>query len=181
MEFRPLAIPDVLIIVPDVHADERGFFFESYHQAKYREGGIDAAFVQDCHSKSTKGILRGLHAQTRKPQGKLVRVLDGEIFDVAVDVRRSSKTFGQWVGATLDAKDHHQIWVPEGFVHGFCVLSDTAEVSYKCTDLYDPGHELTVLWNDPAIGIEWPVENPLLSAKDRDAEPLAELTDLLPD
>src|SRR6185295_12886257 len=180
MEFRPTVLPGVLVVVPDVHADPRGFFFESYHAEKYRKGGIALPFVQDNHSRSVRGTLRGLHAQFRKPQGKLVRVLQGEIFDVAVDGRRSSPTFGKWVGVTLSAENKHQIWVPPGFVHGFCVTSETAEVEYKCTDLYDPGGELTVIWNDPAIGIVWPVKEPVLSTKDLAGKRLAELTDLLP-
>ncbi|MHC5212702.1 MAG: dTDP-4-dehydrorhamnose 3,5-epimerase, partial [Planctomycetota bacterium] len=156
MEFRQTKLSGVLIVEPDVHRDDRGFFLESYHREKYREAGIDLDFVQDNHSKSERGTLRGLHAQWRKPQGKLVRVLAGEIFDVAVDARKGSPTFGQWVGATLSSDNHHQIWVPPGFVHGFCVTSDLAEVEYKCTDVYDPGGELGVIWNDPDIGIEWP-------------------------
>ncbi len=179
MEFRETELPGVFIIVPDVFADPRGFFFESYHAARYAEGGIDATFVQDCHSKSSHGILRGLHAQYRKPQGKLVRVLQGEIFDVAVDARRNSPHLGRWVGATLSAENHHQIYVPPGFLHGFVVLSETAEVSYKCTDFYDPGGELSVVWNDADIGIEWPVQQPILSDKDRDAKTLNEQIDLL--
>ncbi len=180
MEFRPTALPGVLVVIPDVFSDPRGFFFESYNAEKYRKGGIELSFVQDNHSKSSKGTLRGLHAQWRKPQGKLVRVLQGEIFDVAVDARRSSQTFGKWVGVTLSAENRHQIWVPPGFVHGFCVTSETAEVEYKCTDGYDPGGEITVIWNDPAIGIAWPVTSPLLSTKDQAGKPLSALTEFLP-
>ncbi|MHC4846530.1 MAG: dTDP-4-dehydrorhamnose 3,5-epimerase [Planctomycetota bacterium] len=181
MEFRQTRLSGVLIVEPDVHRDDRGFFLESYHREKYRAAGIDLDFVQDNHSKSERGTLRGLHAQWRKPQGKLVRVLAGEIFDVAVDARKGSPTFGQWVGATLSSDNHHQIWVPPGFVHGFCVTSDLAEVEYKCTDVYDPGGELGVIWNDPDIGIEWPVDQPLLSAKDAAAPRLKDVHDKLAD
>jgi dTDP-4-dehydrorhamnose 3,5-epimerase len=177
----PTKLSGVLVVEPDVHRDERGFFLESYHADKYRAAGIALDFVQDNHSRSTRGTLRGLHAQWRRPQGKLVRVLSGEIWDVAVDVRKRSPTFGQWVGVTLDSERHRQIWVPPGFVHGFCVTSDTAEVEYKCTDVYDPGGELGVRWNDPRIGIEWPVAEPVLSRKDAEAPLLADVLDLLPD
>lgn len=181
MEFNKTELPGVIVIVPDVFADPRGFFFESYHAERYAEGGVQATFVQDCHSKSSQGILRGLHAQYRKPQGKLLRVLQGEVFDVAVDARKGSSHFGKWVGVTLSAANHHQIYIPPGFLHGFCVTSEIAEVAYKCTDVYDPGGELSVAWNDPEIGIEWPIEEPLLSVKDRDAKRLREQMDLLPD
>ncbi len=175
MKFLQTELEGVLVVEPDVHRDDRGFFLESYHVGKYAEGGIDAVFVQDNHSKSARGTLRGLHAQWRRPQGKLVRVLDGEVFDVAVDMRRGSPTFGRWVGVTLNTENHRQIWVPPGFLHGFCVVSETAEVEYKCTDLYDPGGELGVLWNDPDIGIEWPVDSPVLSTKDKAAPRLREV------
>ena len=181
VEFQQTRLDGVLVVVPKVFEDPRGFFFESYHADKYREGGVDAAFVQDNHSRSSRGTLRGLHAQWRKPQGKLVRVLAGEIYDVAVDARQKSPTFGQWVGVTLSAENRHQIWVPPGFVHGFCVTSEFAEVEYKCTDVYDPGYELTVLWNDPAIGIDWPIDDPLLSAKDAEGKPLREQMEHLAD
>lgn len=177
MEFRETELPGVLVVVPDVFEDPRGFFFECYHAEKYAAGGVTGTFVQDNHSKSQRGTLRGLHAQWRKPQGKLVRCLQGEIYDVAVDARRGSPTFGKSVGVTLTSQNRHQIWVPPGFVHGFCVVSETAEVEYKCTDLYDPGYELTVIWNDPALGIEWPIEAPLLSKKDEAGKPLAEFRD----
>ncbi len=180
MEFRRLAIPDVILVVPDVHSDERGFFLETYHRRKYADGGIDAEFVQDNHSRSRRGILRGLHAQDRKPQGKLVRAVEGEIWDVAVDVRRGSPTFGHWVAETLSAESFRQLWVPVGFVHGFCVLSEAAQVEYKCTDFYDRSDEIGVVWNDPDIGIEWPIDDPILSPKDRDAPRLADLGDRLP-
>jgi dTDP-4-dehydrorhamnose 3,5-epimerase len=180
VNFIPTRLPDVIVVEPDVHRDARGFFLESYHADKYARGGVAATFVQDNHSRSTRGTLRGLHAQWRTPQGKLVRVLDGEIFDVAVDVRRGSPTYGQWVGVQLDSDAHRQIWVPEGFLHGFCVLSETADVEYKCTAPYDPGGELGVLWNDPDIGIEWPVREPVLSAKDAASPRLGEVQDKLP-
>ncbi len=180
MKFVPTRLPGVLLVEPPVFRDERGFFLECYHADKYRQGGIALPFVQDNHSRSARGTLRGLHAQWRKPQGKLVRVLSGEIWDVAVDVRRGSPTFAQWVGVALDAESHRQIWVPPGFVHGFCVLSEFAEVEYKCTDVYDPGGELGVAWNDPEIGIEWPIAEPTLSAKDQAAPSLAEVAERLP-
>ena len=179
MNFRPTPLSGVILVEPDVHRDARGFFLETYHAAKYKAGGIDASFVQDNHSRSGKGTLRGLHAQWRKPQGKLVRTLQGEIFDVAVDVRPGSPTYGRWFGARLTSDNHHQLWVPAGFIHGFCVLSVTAEVEYKCTDLYDPGGELGVRWDDPAIGIDWPIAQPILSAKDAAAPLLAAVQDKL--
>lgn len=179
MEFQQTPLPGVILVVPRVFADARGFFFESYHAEKFKAGGISLPFVQDNHSRSVKGTLRGLHAQFRKPQGKLVRCLQGEIYDVAVDARKSSPHFGKWFGTTLTAENKHMLYVPPGFVHGFCVVSDTAEVEYKCTDLYDPGYELTVIWNDPAIGIDWPTKEPLLSDKDAAGKPLREQLDLL--
>ena len=175
MEFRRLALPDVILVVPDVHRDARGFFLETYHARKYREGGIEASFVQDNQSRSRRGTLRGLHAQLRSPQGKLVRAVKGEIWDVAVDIRPGSPSFGGWVGSTLSEENAHQLWVPPGFGHGFCVLSEEADVEYKCTTLYDPGDEIAIQWNDPAIGILWPVAEPVLSARDQAAPPLAEL------
>jgi dTDP-4-dehydrorhamnose 3,5-epimerase len=176
VKFLQTKLPGVLLVEPDVWRDARGFFLESYHAGKYRDGGIPLPFVQDNHSRSARGTLRGLHAQWRKPQGKLVRVLQGEIFDVAVDVKPGSPTFGQWVGATLNSENHLQIWVPAGHLHGFCVLSETAEVEYKCTDLYDPGGEIGVAWNDPDIGIEWPVTAaPVLSGKDAAAPRLKDV------
>jgi dTDP-4-dehydrorhamnose 3,5-epimerase len=180
VRFEPTALADVILVEPDVHRDSRGFFLETYHAAKYRDGGIPLAFVQDNHSHSSRGTLRGLHLQCRKPQGKLVRVLAGEIYDVAVDVRRGSPTFGRWVGATLSGDNFRQLYVPPGFAHGFCVTGDMADVEYKCTDLYDRDDELTIAWNDPQIGVEWPVGEPTLSARDGSALRLAELTDRLP-
>jgi dTDP-4-dehydrorhamnose 3,5-epimerase len=180
MRFLPTQLPEVIVIEPDVHRDSRGFFLETYHQQKYTDGGVCATFVQDNHSRSVRATLRGLHAQLHHPQGKLVRVLHGEIFDVAVDVRRGSPTFARWMAVTLSADNFRQCYIPPGFVHGFCVLSDAAEIEYKCTDFYDPGGEVTVLWNDPDIGIPWPVREPILSAKDQKGRRLAEVVDLLP-
>ena len=180
MKFIRTELPDVIIIEPDIYRDSRGFFLETYHEARYREGGIPGPFVQDNHSRSLRGTLRGLHAQSRRAQGKLVRVIQGEIFDVAVDVRRGSPTFGRWSAARLSAENFLQCWIPPGFLHGFYVLSESAEVEYKCTDLYDPADEFGVIWNDPQIGIDWPVESPILSAKDRSLPRLAEIMDRLP-
>jgi len=173
-------LPGVLIIEPEVHRDPRGFFVETYHQKKYAELGISGPLVQDNHSNSVRGTLRGLHLQLRWPQGKLVRAVQGEMFDVAVDVRRGSPTFGRWVGVVLTGDNFRQLWIPPGFAHGFCVLSDRVDVEYKCSDFYRPGDELSVLWNDPAIGIAWPIRDPLLSEKDAAALPLAEIRELLP-
>jgi dTDP-4-dehydrorhamnose 3,5-epimerase len=171
-------LPEVLILEPKVFGDERGFFFESFNQRDFAQAtGLDVAFVQDNHSRSARGVLRGLHYQIRHPQGKLVRVIDGEVFDVAVDVRRSSPHFGQWVGMTLSAANKRQAWIPPGFAHGFVVTSDAAEFLYKTTDYWYPEHERSVLWNDPEIGVQWPLNGaPVLAAKDaqgkrlRDAE-----------
>lgn len=168
MEKIATAIPDVFAIAPKVFGDERGFFMESYNRRSMAALGIELEFVQDNHSRSAKGVLRGLHYQIRQPQGKLVRVIAGEVYDVAVDLRRSSPTFGRWVGMILSAENKHMAWVPRGFAHGFCVLSDYAEVLYKATDYYAPEHERTLVWNDPAIGVKWPLAGePLLSDKDR--------------
>jgi dTDP-4-dehydrorhamnose 3,5-epimerase len=180
MKFLSTDLPGVVLIEPDVYRDKRGFFLETYHADKYRAAGIDGIFVQDNHSHSVRGTVRGLHAQRHRPQGKLVRVLQGEIFDVAVDIRRGSPTFRRWVGVRLSADNFRQIYVPPDFAHGFCVLSEMADVEYKCTELYDPADEFGVLWNDPALGISWPVREPLLSEKDRTAPRLAELTEMLP-
>ncbi len=170
----------VLVIEPTVFRDDRGFFAETYHAERYAEAGIDVSFMQDNHSRSTKDTLRGLHAQLRRPQAKLVRVLQGAILDVAVDIRQGSPTFRKWVSAELSSDNFRQIYVPAGFAHGFCVLSDTAEVEYKCSDLYDPSAEMRLLWNDPEIGVEWPTKEPLLSDKDREGLPLSAWTDHLP-
>jgi dTDP-4-dehydrorhamnose 3,5-epimerase len=180
MRVTPTDIPDVLIIEPDIHVDGRGFFLESYHAARYRQHGITADFVQDNHSRSLKGTLRGLHLQRRRPQGKLIRVIEGEVFDVAVDVRRGSPTFGRWVGVRLTAERLTQVWVPPGFAHGFCVVSPTAQVEYKCTDVYDPEDEIGIAWNDPSLGIAWPVASPILSPRDARHPALAELSEQLP-
>jgi dTDP-4-dehydrorhamnose 3,5-epimerase len=169
MKFNPTEIPAVILVEPDVFKDARGFFLESYHEEKYRAGGIQAAFVQDNHSCSVKATLRGLHAQRRHPQGKLVRVIKGEVFDVAVDIRPNSPTFKRWISATLSAENFRQLYIPPGFAHGFCVLSETAEFEYKCTDFYRRDDELAIRWDDPEIGIVWPVKNPILSDKDRGA------------
>jgi dTDP-4-dehydrorhamnose 3,5-epimerase len=181
MRFLPREIPEVILVEPTVHQDDRGFFLETYHQRKFSEGGITAAFVQDNHSYSVRGTLRGLHAQLKKPQGKLVRAVVGEIFDVAVDIRPDSPTFGTWVGEVLSGDNLRQLWVPPGFAHGFCVLSETAHVLYKCTELYDQQDEIVIAWNDPEIGIDWPVESPLLSPRDLAAPKLAEILPLLSD
>jgi len=170
------AIPEVLIIEPKVFGDERGFFFESFNRRRFAElTGRDVDFVQDNHSRSAKNVLRGLHYQIRQPQGKLVRVVQGAVFDVAVDIRRSSPSFGQSVGLELSAENKRMLWVPEGFAHGFVVISETAEFLYKTTDYWMPEFERSIAWNDPAIGIQWPIQGqPSLSAKDQQAKSLAE-------
>lgn len=175
VRFTALEIPELILIEPRVFADQRGFFLESYHKQRFVAAGLPADFVQDNHSGSRRGSLRGLHYQIRQPQGKLVRVVVGEAFDVAVDLRRSSPTFGRWVGVQLSAEKKNQLWVPPGFAHGFCVLSEWAEVFYKTTDYYAPEWERSLLWNDPAIGIRWPLPpglEPMLSEKDRRGLPL---------
>ena len=175
MKITPTAIPDVLVIEPKVFGDARGFFFESFNQRVFDEAvGRQVTFVQDNHSRSTRGVLRGLHYQIRKPQGKLVRVVRGSVFDVAVDIRRSSPTFGKWVGVELSAENHKQLWVPEGFAHGFIVGTDETEVLYKTTDYYAPEHERSIIWSDPSLAIAWPRSNlaPILSAKDKAASSL---------
>ena len=168
MKVVETSIPDVLIIEPKVFGDERGFFYESFNAAAFEEAtGLKRQFVQDNHSKSQRGVLRGLHYQIRQPQGKLVRVVAGEVFDVAVDLRKRSPSFGRWVGTLLSAQNQRQLWVPEGFAHGFLVLSESAEFLYKTTDYYAPEHERSLLWNDPRIGIQWPFDGtPQLSKKD---------------
>jgi dTDP-4-dehydrorhamnose 3,5-epimerase len=179
MRFLPTALPEVILIEPDVYRDQRGFFLETYHAHKYREGGIAVTFVQDNHSRSVCGTLRGMHAQRRRPQGKLIRVIEGQIFDVAVDIRRGSPTFGRWVGTVLSAENFRQCYIPPGFAHGFCVTSELAQVEYKCTELYDPTDELGFVWNDPDVGIAWPIADPLLSAKDRAAPRLRDIIEQL--
>ena len=168
------AIPDVLVIEPSVHGDARGFFFESWNRRAFAKlVGTDVDFVQDNHSASGRGVLRGLHYQVKQAQGKLVRVVSGEVFDVVVDLRRSSATFGRWVGERLSAENRRMMWVPAGFAHGFLVLSASAEFLYKTTDYYAPEHERTLLWNDPAVGIDWPLADaPLLKQKDAAGTPL---------
>ncbi|MFV3327955.1 dTDP-4-dehydrorhamnose 3,5-epimerase [Pseudomonas sp. NY15372] len=176
MKATPLAIPEVVLFEPRVFGDARGFFFESFNQRVFDDAvGKAVSFVQDNHSRSAKGVLRGLHYQIQNAQGKLVRVVEGEVFDVAVDLRRSSPTFGRWVGAHLSAENKHQLWVPEGFAHGFVVLSETAEFLYKTTDYYAPAHERCLAWNDAEVGIQWPMtEEPLLSEKDKIGKSLSE-------
>jgi dTDP-4-dehydrorhamnose 3,5-epimerase len=180
VKFSGTALPGVILIEPDVFKDARGYFLESYHEEKYLRGGIPGRFVQDNHSHSVKGTLRGLHAQARKPQGKLVRAVRGEMFDVAVDIRVGSPTFGKWVGAHLSSENSRQLYIPPGFAHGFCVLTDLVDVEYKCTDFYDRDDELALRWDDPEIGIAWPVSAPILSAKDAAAPLLKDIQDRLP-
>ena len=184
MDVIPTVLPGVLILEPKVFGDARGFFLESYNARVFREAtGLDPVFVQDNHSRSARGVLRGLHYQVRQPQGKLVRVAHGRVFDVAVDVRRGSPHFGRWAGVELDGDTHRMFWIPPGFAHAFVVLSESADFLYKATDYYAPEHERCILWNDPDIGIEWPLEGlgePLLSEKDRAGRRLkdAEVCDL---
>ena len=176
MKVTPFAIPEVVLIEPKVFGDERGFFFESFNQARFEEAvGKRINFVQDNHSRSVKNVLRGLHYQIQQSQGKLVRVIQGEVFDVAVDLRKSSSTFGQWVGQVLSAENKYQLWIPEGFAHGFVVLSDIAEFLYKTTDYYAPAYERCLLWNDLVLDIQWPTGIvPVLSAKDSQGRPFNE-------
>lgn len=172
MQFEPTRLPEVVLIKPRVFGDERGFFFETWHQQKFAAAGITAAFVQDNHSRSARYTLRGLHYQIQQAQGKLVRVARGEAFDVAIDIRRSSPRFGQWVGVVLSEANRHQLWVPPGFAHGYLALTDDTDFVYKCTDFYAPQHERAIRWNDPKVGIQWPLPAgvaPILSPKDTDA------------
>ncbi|HEY3122300.1 MAG TPA: dTDP-4-dehydrorhamnose 3,5-epimerase [Vicinamibacteria bacterium] len=180
MRFLPGELPGLVVVDPDVHRDARGFFLETYHERKYREGGIVGPFVQDNHSRSVRGSLRGLHAQLRRPQGKLMRVVEGEVFDVAVDIRRGSPTFGRWAGITLSGENFRQLYVPPGFAHGFCVVSEAAHLEYKCTAPYDPDDEIAIAWNDPRIAIAWPLAQATVSAKDAAAPRLEEVLDRLP-
>jgi dTDP-4-dehydrorhamnose 3,5-epimerase len=180
VKFTPTELPEVILVEPDVHRDPRGFFLETYHTRRYSEAGIPGPFVQDNHSRSVQGTLRGLHAQLRRPQGKLVRAVEGEMFDVAVDIRRGSPTFGRWVGVRLSGENFRQLYVPPGFAHGFCVISPLVHVEYKCTDFYDPTDEVSIAWDDPEIAIEWPVREPVVSAKDRTAPRLQQIFDRLP-
>jgi dTDP-4-dehydrorhamnose 3,5-epimerase len=167
IKFTPLEIPEVILVEPQVHKDSRGYFLETYHQKKYEEGGIKTTFVQDNFSYSMKNILRGLHFQLRKPQAKLVTCLNGEIFDVTVDIRPHSPSYGKWVSAHLTGENKNQLFIPAGFAHGFCVLSETAQVHYKCSGYYDPEDERGILWSDPQIGIRWPLDEVILSEKDK--------------
>jgi dTDP-4-dehydrorhamnose 3,5-epimerase len=175
MKIIPTALPGVVVIEPQVFGDARGFFYESYHEAKYREAGIDCRFVQTNVSRSARGVLRGLHYQWPNPQGKLVSVLEGEVYDVAVDIRRGSPTFGKSACVMLTAANHRHLWIPEGFAHGFCVVSEFATFTYQCTALYDPKADAGVRWNDAALAIDWPVAEPLLSDKDGKAPLLADV------
>src|SRR5678816_2110079 len=167
MKFSDASIPGVILIEPDVHHDPRGYFLETFHATKYAAAGLPIAFVQDNHSASIANTLRGLHMQLRRPQGKLVRVVVGEVWDVAVDVRRGSPSFGQWTAELLSAANFKQLYIPSGCAHGFCVLSPMAHIEYKCTELYDPLDELGIAWDDPALAIPWPVSDPLMSDRDR--------------
>lgn len=173
-------LPGLKIIEPAVFRDQRGFFLETYHQRRYCDAGIDTVFVQDNYSRSGRGTIRGLHIQVTSPQAKLVRVVHGVIFDVAVDVRRGSPTFGRWFGETLSADNFKQLYIPGGFAHGFAVVSNYAEIEYKCSAFYDPADEISIRWDDPAIGVEWPVTSPILSPRDAAAKPLSEVHDWLP-
>lgn len=183
MDVMTTGLPDVLVLTPRVFGDERGFFYESFNERRFREAtGCELPFVQDNHSRSTYGVLRGLHYQIQQAQGKLVRVVMGEVWDVALDLRRYSPTFGQWTAVHLSAENKHQLWIPPGFAHGFVVLSECAEFVYKTTDYYAPEHERCILWNDTTLGIPWAVADPVLSAKDRTGVPLvhAEVYELAP-
>jgi dTDP-4-dehydrorhamnose 3,5-epimerase len=174
MKILTTLLPGVVIIEPQVFRDERGFFLESWHARKYAEAGLDVSFVQDNHSRSVKDTLRGLHFQRTKPQGKLVRAIEGAIFDIAADINPGSPTYGQWVGVSLSADDFRQIYVPPGYAHGFCVVSEVAQVEYKCTDFYDPADEGGVMWDDPVLAITWPTTSPILSRRDQQHPPLAQ-------
>lgn len=176
-DFIETSLPGVILVEPDLFTDPRGFFMETYHSGKYAEGGIDRTFVQDNYSHSTRGTLRGLHYQLNHPQGKLVYVINGEVFDVAVDIRKGSPTFGQWTGTVLSSENRRQLFVSEGFAHGFIVLSDSVDLLYKCTDLYHPEDDHGILWSDPLIGIDWPLKDPLLSDKDSINPKLSDLPD----
>ncbi|WP_045223019.1 dTDP-4-dehydrorhamnose 3,5-epimerase [Desulfonatronum thioautotrophicum] len=175
MNVQVTPLTGVLLITPKVFGDTRGFFLETFQTERYAEIGISAPFVQDNHSRSARGVLRGLHYQIERPQGKLVMVTKGSVFDVAVDIRKNSPTFGQWFGAELNDENHHQLYVPPGFAHGFCVLSDQADFLYKCTEFYAPDLERSIIWNDPDIAINWPLESPSLSARDAQAPCLKDL------
>ncbi len=180
MKFLPTELEGVLIVEPDVYKDDRGFFLETWHIEKYREAGIDVAFKQDARSSSQKGTLRGLHGQRKTAQGKLIHVIEGAVYDVAVDVREGSPNFGRWVGVELTAENFRQLYLPPGMAHGFCVLSDRAQVEYKCSEVYRPEDEFGVIWNDPDLGIKWPVQEPLLSERDIKHPKLSEMAGKLP-
>lgn len=180
MRFLGTELPGVILVEPDVFTDVRGLFLETYHREKYADGGIPDPFVQDNLSRSIQGTLRGLHYQLQEPQGKLVMVVEGAIFDVAADIRRGSPTFGRWLGIELSAQNKRQLYIPPGFAHGFCVLSEAAAVTYKCTRFYEPKDERGIVWDDPSLGIRWPVAEPLLSAKDRGYKSLGEMEGELP-
>ncbi len=179
MKIIPTSLPDVIVIEPKVYGDERGFFLETYHADRFREAGINETFVQDNHSRSRRGVLRGLHYQLVQPQGKLVSVVRGEVLDVAVDIRKSSVTFGQWCAVTLSDTNHRQMYVPPGFAHGFVVISETVDFVYKCTDFYHPESERGIMWNDPALNIDWsiPLDEVVLSEKDKHHLPLSEMAE----
>ena len=174
MEFQQLSIPDIILVKPTLFEDQRGFFMESYHIEKFKAGGIESNFVQDNHAKSVQNTLRGLHYQVQFPQAKLFRCLKGKVFDVAVDIRLNSLSYGQWIGEELSEDNKYQLFIPEGFAHGYYVMSDTAEITYKCSDIYHPEDEQGIVWNDPGIGIEWPGINPILSEKDATLKKLME-------
>jgi dTDP-4-dehydrorhamnose 3,5-epimerase len=180
VKFSPTDIPGVVIVDPEVYRDERGYFLETFHSAKYASGGLSGPFLQDNHSSSVRNTLRGLHMQLRKPQGKLVRAIEGEVWDVAVDMRPDSPTFGRWTAQYLSAENFRQLYVPAGCAHGFCVLSERAQVEYKCTALYDPADEVGIAYDDPTINIPWPVKVPILSAKDSRNLLFVEILDRLP-
>jgi dTDP-4-dehydrorhamnose 3,5-epimerase len=180
MKVIQTSIPEVIVLEPTAFMDNRGYFIETYQQQKYSKAGISKEFLQDNQSYSVKNVLRGLHFQLRHPQAKLVRVTHGAVFDVAVDIRRNSRTFGQWHGEILSAENKRQMYIPENFAHGFCVISDGAEFLYKCTDFYVPGDEAGLLWSDPEIAIQWPIKQPILSQKDADLPGLSDIWDLLP-
>ena len=181
MKFTETDLAGVFVIEPEIHVDRRGFFFEAYNKRKFAEHGLATNFVQDNHSRSTRGTIRGLHLQRSRPQTKLVRVLHGQIFDVVVDITRKSSSFGRWISLELSSDNHRMCFIPSGYAHGFCALSAYAEVEYKSSDFYDPSDELTIAWNDPSLGIAWPIPEPILSEKDLIAPTLSELLELLPE
>ncbi|MDQ6873020.1 MAG: dTDP-4-dehydrorhamnose 3,5-epimerase [Gemmatimonadota bacterium] len=180
LQVRETDLPGVLIVTPPVFRDDRGFFLESFNEAAFAAAGLPTRFVQDNHNRSKKGVLRGLHYQLRRPQGKLVRVARGKIFDVAVDIRRGSPAFGKWVGVTLDDQEMSALWIPPGFAHGFCALSDDVDLTYKVTEFYSPGDERGIRWNDPLLKIDWPVATPIVNSRDRNYPPLRSDGDDLP-